>query len=66
MTWNVPQLMTADEVSERLLVSRQGLDRLRRAGRIKAVLVGRNYRYAPEDVREFIDQQRNQSKEATP
>lgn len=58
MTWDVPHLMTGEEVAERLGVAPSALGRLRRERGLVGVLIGREYRYHPDDVRDWIDRQR--------
>jgi excisionase family DNA binding protein len=48
------KLMTKREVAERLSISTRTLDRIRSMGEIKAVRVGGQVRFRPEDVEKFI------------
>lgn len=59
MTWAVPHLMTAQQVADRLgATSVRTVARLRAAGRIPGVRVGREFRYHPDDVNRYIDAER--------
>jgi excisionase family DNA binding protein len=49
-------LLTPDEVAERLKISRFTVMDYLRAGRIKAVKVGRLWRIKESDLRAFLDQ----------
>ncbi len=49
------KLMTKRETADRLSVSTRTLDRIRSKGEIKAVSVGGQVRFRPEDVEKFIN-----------
>ena len=48
------QLLTSDDVAERLKVTRQFVNRLRARGDLPAVKFGGAYRYRPQDITLFI------------
>jgi excisionase family DNA binding protein len=48
------KLMTKREAADRLSISTRTLDRIRSKGEIKAVQVGGQVRFRPEDVEKFI------------
>ena len=53
------RLMTARDVADVLAApSTRTVDRLRRAGAIPAVRIGRGYRFHPEDVQAYLDKVR--------
>jgi excisionase family DNA binding protein len=52
------QFMTKAEVSGMLRVGIRTIDRLRRSGELKAVVVRGRVRFDPRDVRAFIDARR--------
>ena len=54
MSWNVPHLMSADDVAEHLGVTAQAVHRMRRRGKFKGVHIGKTVMYDPSDIREFI------------
>ncbi len=54
MSWNVPHLMSADDVAELLGVIAQTVHRMRRRGIFKGVHIGKTVMYDPSDIREFI------------
>lgn len=54
MSWNVPHLMSADDVAEHLGVTAQTVHRMRRRGKFKGVRIGKAIMYDPSDIREFI------------
>ena len=54
MSWNVPHLMSADDVAERLGVTAQTVHRMRRRGEFNGVHIGKVVMYDPTDIREFI------------
>ena len=54
MSWNVPHLMSADDVAEHLGVTAQTVHRMRRRGEFKGVHIGKTVMYDPTDIREFI------------
>ena len=54
MSWNVPHLMSADDVAEHLGVTAQTVHRMRRRGEFKGVHIGKIIMYDPADIREFI------------
>lgn len=59
MAWNVPSLLTADETAKALGgVSVHVVNRERRAGRLVGTLVGRGYRYHPDDIAAYVAAQR--------
>ncbi len=49
------KLMTKRETADRLSISTRTLDRIRSKGEIKAVCVGGQVRFRPEDVDKFIN-----------
>lgn len=49
------KLLTKRETADRLSVSTRTLDRIRSKGEIKAVWVGGQVRFRPEDVEKFIN-----------
>lgn len=56
------QLMTAEDVAEVLAVpSCRTVDRLRKEGQLRAVKVGRGYRFDRRDVQAFIESLRGNS-----
>lgn len=56
------QLMTAADVAEVLAVpSSRTVDRLRKEGKLRAVKVGRGYRFDRRDVQTFIETLRGNS-----
>jgi excisionase family DNA binding protein len=50
----VTKLMTKREAADRLSISTRTLDRIRSKGEIKAVAVGGQVRFRPEDVEKYI------------
>lgn len=48
-------LLSEDQVAGVLLVSPRTVGKLRRAGKLPGVLIGRQHRYDPADVRAFIE-----------
>lgn len=56
--WDVPHLMTLEEVAKHLGTDGDAVNRLRRKGDLVGVKVGAGYRYHPADVRAYIDRQR--------
>lgn len=53
------RLLTADEVAEVLAAtSTRTVDELRRSGALRAVRVGRVWRFHPDDVKAFVDELR--------
>ena len=50
------QLLTLQQVADRLQVSTSTVRRLVAAGRLKAVRIGRNLRVRPEDLSKYIEE----------
>ena len=50
------QLLTLQQVADRLQVSMSTVRRLVAAGRLKAVRIGRNLRVRPEDLSKYIEE----------
>ncbi len=51
------QLLTLQQVADRLQVSMSTVRRLIDAGKLKTVRIGRNLRVRPEDLKVYIDTQ---------
>lgn len=58
--WDVPHLMSAGDVAERIRVKPRTVANLRRSGKLKAVLVGKSYMFDPVDVIAFIEHQKGE------
>ena len=56
--WDVPHLMSADDVGQCLGVTGQTVHRIRRRGHLPGVPVGKFIMYDPSDVRAFIENQK--------
>lgn len=53
------RLLTADEVAEVLAAtSTRTVDELRRTGALRAVRIGRSWRFHPDDVKALVDELR--------
>lgn len=50
------QLLTLQQVADRLQVSMSTVRRLVAAGKLKAVRIGRNLRVRPEDLSKYIEE----------
>lgn len=50
------QLLTLQQVADRLQVSMSTVRRLVDAGKLKAVRIGRNLRVRPEDLSKYIEE----------
>lgn len=55
------ELLTLDDVAERLLVSRRTVERLVGAGRIRVVRVGRRVRVKSTELEAYLGAQRGRS-----
>lgn len=55
------ELLTLDQVAERLQTSRSTVERLQRAGRIRVVKVGRLTRVEERELEAYIASQRRRS-----
>lgn len=53
---NQDQLLTLQQVADRLQVSMSTVRRLVDAGKLKAVRIGRNLRVRPEDLAAYIEE----------
>ena len=55
------QLLTLQQVADRLQVSMSTVRRLVDAGKLKAIKIGRNLRVRPEDLAKYIEEAKYES-----
>ena len=58
--WEVPHLMSAKEVAERIRVKPSTVANLRRNGKLQGVLIGKAFMFDPADVLAFIERQKEE------
>lgn len=57
MAWKTPELVTAQQLAAQLQVSKKVITNARLSGKLTGILIGREYRYRPEDIEAYLDRQ---------
>ena len=57
----LPLLLSSEEAANALSVSKDTIQNLHRTGQLRGVMVGKHLRWAPADLRLFVEQKRTEN-----